>query len=137
MKLFQLNNKKINNLNPGKKFQFTQISDFSKNSHIYIPLQIFFLILALSFIIIGIFYRSLPPQIPFYYSLPWGEEQLAQNYYILLLPGFALVIFLVNFIITLLISKKDLLLAQIILWSTCFVALLALITLIRIIVIVT
>ena len=136
MKLFQTNKSKKNNLlkiNSVRKFHFDEITGFSKNSLIYFPLQIFFLLLAMSFIVIAVFYYRLPPEIPFFYSLPWGEEQLAKNYYILFIPGFTLTIFLINFIFVLIISKKDIFLAQIILWSTCFIAVLSLITLIRII----
>ena len=36
--------------------------------------------------IIAWFYKSLPPQIPLYYSRPWGDEQLAAPIFLLLLP---------------------------------------------------
>lgn len=32
-------------------------------------------------------YRYLPPEIPLYYSRPWGEEQLAQINYLFMLPA--------------------------------------------------
>lgn len=36
----------------------------------------------------AIAYPHLPPQIPLYYSRPWGEDQIADLWFILLLPFF-------------------------------------------------
>ena len=36
-----------------------------------------------------VFSRQMPPQIPLWYSQPWGEGQLAEPKYLLLLPGLA------------------------------------------------
>jgi hypothetical protein len=36
-------------------------------------------------------YRYLPPEIPLYYSRPWGEEQLAQINYLYMLPAGCLI----------------------------------------------
>jgi len=41
-------------------------------------------------------YQVLPKQIPLFYSQPWGESQIADVWYILLLPIFMNVIFYVN-----------------------------------------
>ena len=37
-----------------------------------------------------VFRTSLPPQVPLFYSLPWGEGQLVQPSQLLLLPGIGL-----------------------------------------------
>ena len=41
-------------------------------------------------------FRSLPEQIPFFYSKPWGESQIADKWYIFLLPLLMHVIFFIN-----------------------------------------
>jgi len=41
------------------------------------------------------FFR-LPPQIPLYYSQPWGENQLADSWMIFLLPIFLNLMFFIN-----------------------------------------
>ncbi|HPT66031.1 MAG TPA: hypothetical protein PK257_01830 [Candidatus Woesebacteria bacterium] len=41
-------------------------------------------------------FNSLPEQVPLYYSLPWGEDQLASATSLFLLPTFSIVILLLN-----------------------------------------
>jgi hypothetical protein len=39
---------------------------------------------------------NLPPQLPLFYSRPWGEEQLADSWMILLLPAILDIFFFFN-----------------------------------------
>lgn len=41
-------------------------------------------------------FNSLPQQVPLYYSLPWGEGQLAAAASLFLLPTFSIIILLLN-----------------------------------------
>ncbi len=41
-------------------------------------------------------FSHLPPQIPLFYSMPWGEQQLVDIWTILLLPFFLNVLFFFN-----------------------------------------
>ena len=41
-------------------------------------------------------YTDLPPQIPLFYSLPWGESQLANSSLIFILPSISVLILFVN-----------------------------------------
>lgn len=41
-------------------------------------------------------YGNLPQQVPFYYSLPWGESQLAPVDYLFMLPGISFLILVIN-----------------------------------------
>lgn len=50
-------------------------------------------LLVLNLIITGVFWWQLPPEIPLFYSLPYGLPQLAQRGWFLLLPGLAILIF--------------------------------------------
>ena len=47
--------------------------------------------------LILVFWRKLPPEVPLFYSRPWGKEQLANPWFLFLIPGLTLVIFLINF----------------------------------------
>ncbi|MDD2483371.1 MAG: hypothetical protein PHE32_00090 [Candidatus Shapirobacteria bacterium] len=47
-------------------------------------------------IILFIKFNSLPQQVPLYYSLPWGEDQLASATSLFLLPTFSIIILLLN-----------------------------------------
>lgn len=54
------------------------------------------LLIVLTFIYLGIFYRSLPPLLPLYNQMPWGEARLGNTLEVFMLPGIALAIFFIN-----------------------------------------
>lgn len=56
---------------------------------ICIPWAIFILLMG----------RFLPPRLPIFYSLPWGENQLATSLQFLILPSTAVCISLINLLI--------------------------------------
>ncbi len=78
-----------------------------------IAIQANLVLLALQILIIFSTWRFLPPEIPLFYSHPWGKEQLAEHSRIVLLPSLCLVIFLVNLILARLAAKEELFLKQI------------------------
>jgi len=55
-----------------------------------------FFILA-SLFLIAAFWAKLPPQVPLFYSRPWGEEILAPPFFLFILPLASLVILIINF----------------------------------------
>lgn len=57
---------------------------------------------------IGVKWQSLPPEIPLFYSRPWGEDQLTERLFIFLLPGLSLVILVFNSLLIKLLLKKNL-----------------------------
>lgn len=61
--------------------------------------QIAAFVWLLSLVLIGIFWPQLPSQVPFFYSHPWGDEQLAAPVSLFLLPGGVLSMLLVNFLV--------------------------------------
>lgn len=128
--------KKTNTLsstNLKSEARFKSISAFINNSHYYLPIRLFLVILGISFILLAICFKRLPPSVPFYYSLPWGEEQLARPSDLFMIPFAVMVIFLLNFILSILLLKRDYFLVQILMWSSCLIALGGLITLTKII----
>lgn len=60
-----------------------------------------------------IFYFRLPPIIPIFNQLPWGEERLGQNFMIFLPSALATAFFVINTIIAGLIYNKTPLIARI------------------------
>lgn len=68
-------------------------------------------------------YPNLPPLIPFYNSMPWGESRLAISKIVILLPLLLLIILTVNIFQSLFVYKKYTLIARIILFN-CFLFLL-------------
>jgi hypothetical protein len=62
-----------------------------------------------SVIFLGLSWFKLPPQVPFFYSLPWGKEQLAPPAYLWFLPASSLVLVLVNLVLAGFFSSDKLL----------------------------
>jgi len=49
--------------------------------------------------VLAIFWKSLPPQLPWFYSLPWGEQQLVNKmWFVWILAGMAVLLFLTRII---------------------------------------
>lgn len=51
-------------------------------------------------LIILVFFKNLPPKLPLFYSLPWGERQLATHLQLLIIPALMSIISLINLIIS-------------------------------------
>lgn len=93
----------------------------------------------LIFYLVLLFWKwsSLPSQIPLFYSLPKGEEQLGNNFQIILIPFFSLLIFGLNLFLSSLYYAKERL-VSILLLSISFVSsILFLITFIKIVFLIT
>ncbi len=58
------------------------------------------------------FFPKLPPLIPFINSRPWGHERLASSSLIFLIPGFFVVIFLINNLMSAFFYKQNTLMAR-------------------------
>ena len=76
---------------------------------------------------------NLPPQLPFYYSRPWGEDQLATPKELLWLPLLCLLVTLFNLAVIRLLPLKNRLIFQLLRTTAILFCLLALIDLIQII----
>lgn len=90
-------------------------------------------ILILFIILFIIKFRDLPPQLPLFYSLPRGNDQLASPILLAILPICSLIIEIINLIISLSIFAKEKLLARILMITGSFTSLLLFITFIKII----
>ncbi len=89
-----------------------------------------FFILVLIMVLLS--WTKLPPQVPFFYSRPWGEEQLATKtwFLYLLLIGFGLTVF--NLRVSSIIFKKEPFLAKILVWTSALGIFLAGTTIIKV-----
>jgi hypothetical protein len=88
------------------------------------------------------FWKKLPPEVPLFYSRPWGKEQLASPWFLFLLPGLTLFVFLVNFAFLTLVKirlekKNNNFLIKIIETANFTFSLFCLITLVKIILLIT
>lgn len=66
--------------------------------------NIFFIILTLAYILI--YYGKLPPFVPIFNQLPWGEQRLGSTLTIFIPVGVSLVIFAINIFISAFIYKE-------------------------------
>ena len=95
------------------------------------------LLLAFIFIvplitIIILSYGSLPPLIPFYNSMPWGEERLASSNITIFLPLLLLFIFCANILHATYAYTKYALIARIVLFNSFLFLLLGLLAYLQI-----
>jgi len=76
--------------------QFSFLGRFwqEKINNVIFRWNLFFIICQL--VVIFFKFNSLPPKVPLYYSLPWGESQLGNASSLFLLPIFSIVILLLN-----------------------------------------
>lgn len=74
---------------------------------------------------------KLPPQVPLFYSLPWGEDRLVTPNWLVLLPAVSLGIIIVNLLGSFFL--KEVVLTRVLSSTAFLVALLAFITLSKIV----
>lgn len=85
-----------------------------------------------SFFVLLFSWFNLPPEVPLFYSLPWGEEQLVSPLLLWSLPASSLIITLVNLTCASYFSS-DKLLTRVLMVTTSLYSLLAAMILFRII----
>lgn len=79
------------------------------------------------------FYNQLPPEIPIYFSRPWGQAWLSSPASIFILPLFSLITLLLNYFLALYFYAKKILLSQLLVVLGFIVSLFSLISLLQII----
>lgn len=82
-------------------------------------------------------WTRLPPSVPLWYSRPWGTDQLASPIWLFLLPLGALVIYFINLAISMYVTAQYLIFTQMLFLSSLLVNILSLVTLVKILFLVT
>jgi hypothetical protein len=67
-------------------------------------------------------YNDLPPEIPLFYSRPWGAEQLASSSQIFLLPVLSIVIMLLNNLLAVLLLHSHSILSRLLIITSLLFA---------------
>jgi len=88
-------------------------------------------LLFLSLLIVGIFYTSLPPFIPLFNQMPWGEARLAPTWMFFLLPAVTIFIAILNIAITKFIYEKMPLVARMLHTTTLLLSIFTIIFIFR------
>ena len=106
------------------------------SSHPFFPfLLLSSLVLLTQLLLLTFLFSRLPPQLPLFYSLPWGPPQLTTPPFLFLLPTLSLTLLLTNSLLAHLI--KDNFISHLLWITATLVALMATYTLIHILVLVT
>lgn len=84
---------------------------------------------------IAIFARILPPRLPLFYSLPWGDSQLVNIQQLLILPASIALISLFNLIISWQLHTTQNLFKKILQFCSLLVSLILTITFVKIVLI--
>lgn len=108
--------------------QFFKKSD----KYLLIPGLLCFVLTILITELFMFFYSQLPPRLPLFYSLPWGQQQLVDKQQFLILPAVLLLINLVNIFIAYHLHEVQTVLKRILLLSLVVVDLLILVTAVKI-----
>ena len=82
-------------------------------------------------------WRMLPPLVPLWYSRPWGTDQLASPYWLLVLPISSLILYAVNFLTSMYVIGEYLIFTQMLFLSSLVVSTLSFVALIKILFLVT
>lgn len=82
-------------------------------------------------------WSSLPPQVPLWYSRPWGLDRLAPSYALILLPVSSMVVYGINVFISVYFLTDYLIFTQMVFVSSLIVSLLSFFALIKILFLVT
>lgn len=85
----------------------------------------------LTFVIL-LFFHFLPAKLPLFYSLPWGEGQLATQREFLIIPGIIILVTLFNFTITSQLHSSQKFFKDILCFSTYAVTLILLIAFVKV-----
>lgn len=93
------------------------------------------LLLTLGYLFITV--HRWPPEVPLFYSRPWGEEQLAHSGFLWFLPLGALFITFLNLSLAAFLIERLPFLARILVWSTSLISLLVSITIFKIVTLIT
>ncbi|MBI5449320.1 hypothetical protein HY948_03300 [Candidatus Gottesmanbacteria bacterium] len=88
-------------------------------------------------IMIIVRWNNLPPQVPLWYSRPWGKEQLAHPMWLYMLPMGGLLIYGINTGISLFFLHAYPIFTRVLFLSSLLVNLLCLLTLINILLLIT
>ena len=120
-----------------KLFPKSELINIWQEKTIRLATRISFVILFFSLSLLLLTWKNLPPQLPLFYSLPWGEEQLGKPVFLLILPLSSLFWGTLNFFLAIFSFEKHPLAAKFLVWITASIVFLASITLFKIIFLIT
>lgn len=104
----------------------------SNKLHFWIVLALLALSLGITLIIL-IAFKFLPARLPLFYSLPWGDGQLATQQQFLIIPASIAVVTLLNLVISWQLHPSQLFFKKVLLLSPFVVSLLLIMTFVKVV----
>lgn len=90
-----------------------------------------FIIIIISLLSIIFYYQNLPPFIPLFNQMPWGEQRIAKTIWIFIIPGVSILFFIVNLIFAKYVYKAAPLVARLFSFATFLISVLSFIFILR------
>jgi len=112
---------------------FGNLGKFWQNTFNSRLLRLTIILFVVQIVLIIWFYNQLPPEIPLYFSRPWGSLWLASSASIFILPLFSLITLLLNYFLALFYHQKKLLLSQLLVIFAFIISLFSTISVLKII----
>jgi hypothetical protein len=97
-------------------------------------------VIALFLLSVGLLawrFPVLPPEVPLWFSRPWGTDQLASPYWLILLPVSSMIWYGIDILIGIYVTAEYLIFTQMLFLSALIVSILSFITIIKIVFLVT
>ncbi|HEX8923171.1 MAG TPA: hypothetical protein VF828_00370 [Patescibacteria group bacterium] len=113
--------------------QILRLGQLWQEKHNTLIFRWILLLIILQLAVIFFKFNDLPPQVPLYYSLPWGEKELANSASLFMLPVYSIIVFLVDSSLAAALLNKSVLFSRLLLISSLVFSLLSCITLFKII----
>lgn len=120
-----------------KLFPKDKLKIFWQEKTLRIGVRTAFAILFFALASLILSFENLPPEIPLFYSLPQGEEQLGKPLFLLILPLGCLLLGILNFFLAVFSFGRQPLSAKILIWVTALLIFSATITLVKIVFLIT
>ncbi len=90
-----------------------------------------FFVIIISLFYIVLYFKSLPPFIPIFNQMPWGEQRIAGTFWIFLMPLLALIIFGVNLFLSSSFYRRNPLIGRLLSITSFLISILVLLFLVR------
>ena len=94
--------------------------------------KLVFISIFISVILLLWRYPKLPPLVPIWFGKPWGIDRLAHPLWLVLLPAGSLIILIINTILSRILTRDMLIFTQILAATALIVSILSLVTLTKI-----
>lgn len=112
---------------------FPQVPNQTQRNWFISLVHKFVLILSLLSAVLLVWrFPILPPQVPVWFSRPWGADQLASPYWLILLPVSSILWYCIDLLLGIYVTTEYLIFTQMLFLSALIVNLLSFVTLIKI-----